>query len=314
VWTTDILGKEYESRTLPLPADEQGEVVATLVRRRAGDTRHAVLYVHGYNDYFFQTHLADFFVGLGYTFYAIDLRKNGRSLRPGHTPSMATNIFDYFTELDEAARIIREEDDHKVLIVNAHSTGGLTTSLWAHKRRGDGIIDGLTLNSPFFDLNANWFLRRVAPLALAPVGRRWPLRIMPVGLSGVYGDSLHVERRGHWNFDTAWKPIDGIPTRLGWLIAVTDAQRRLRQGLAIDAPVLVTTSSASYKRPEWSEEATRMDAVLDVKHMVRWAPALGRDVTVVIVPDGMHDLTLSANEAQQFYFNTLKEWLGNHVK
>ncbi|WP_018348192.1 alpha/beta hydrolase [Longispora albida] len=314
VWVKDILGDEYEARTLDLPADDQGKPVATLIRRRTTPTDRAVLYVHGYNDYFFQTHLADFFTGLGYTFYAIDLRRYGRSLREGEVPSMVTKISYYFQELDAAARIIREEDGHSTLVINAHSTGGLTTSMWAHRIRGTRTISGLTLNSPFLDINANWFLRRVAPVLLAPVAKRDPLRVVPAGLGGVYGDSVHGSRKGEWWFDTAWKPIEGIPTRLGWLLAVADAQRRLRQGLDIDVPVLVTASTESYFRPQWHDDARRTDSVLNVEQIAQWAPKLGRDVTLERIPDGMHDLTLSGEHAREAYFRSLKSWLGKHVQ
>lgn len=316
-WVEDCLGDAFEARTLPLPPDRyngHGELVATLVRRRLPGARKAVLYVHGFNDYFFQDHLADFFVGLGYSFYAVDLRRSGRSLRPGQVPSMVGSIADYFTELDEAVRIIRQEDGHRVVVVNAHSTGGLTTSLWAHKHRGSGVVDALTLNSPFFDLPAHWVLRRVAPLALAPVGQRWPFQALPTGLSGVYGQSIHIDARGQWRFNTEWKPLEGIPIRLGWLLAVTHAQRRLRRGLCVDVPILVATSTASYRRLRWSEDARRMDAVLDVEHMTRWATALGPNTTLIQVPDGMHDLSLSGGQARQFYFDTLEKWLNTHVK
>src|SRR5437870_3865316 len=70
---TDILGTPYESVELPLAPDEEGAVSATLVRRLVPGSRRAVLYVHGYVDYFFQTHLADHFVEAGFSFYALDL-------------------------------------------------------------------------------------------------------------------------------------------------------------------------------------------------------------------------------------------------
>src|SRR5215217_6264126 len=143
----------YERLTIDLGTDDEGPVVATLVRRRGeAPSRRAVLYVHGFVDYFFQTHLADFFVERGWDFYALDLRKYGRSLLPHQTPNFARSLTEYYPELDEAARTIREVDGHQRLLVNGHSTGCLTTALWAHDRRDTGIVDAMFFNSPFFDM------------------------------------------------------------------------------------------------------------------------------------------------------------------
>ena len=82
-WIEDVLGDGYEQQALELGDDPDGEgqVVGTLVRRRRrGETPRAVLYVHGFTDYFFQTELADFYTERGFAFFALDLRKCGRSL------------------------------------------------------------------------------------------------------------------------------------------------------------------------------------------------------------------------------------------
>jgi alpha-beta hydrolase superfamily lysophospholipase len=83
-WRPDILGAGYDQHVFRLGADPDGEgdIEAVLVRRspRPGEvTRGAVLYVHGFTDYFFQTGLADFFAARGLRFYALDLRKCGRA-------------------------------------------------------------------------------------------------------------------------------------------------------------------------------------------------------------------------------------------
>ena len=76
----DILGAGYEQATLDLPNDYEGQVVATLVRKKAAEpTKKAVLYIHGFIDYFFQTEMAERFNEQGFDFYALDLRKYGRS-------------------------------------------------------------------------------------------------------------------------------------------------------------------------------------------------------------------------------------------
>ena len=56
----DVLGEPYVAETMSFPPDEEGEVVATLVRKGApGTTTRAVLHLHGFADYFFQTAYAE---------------------------------------------------------------------------------------------------------------------------------------------------------------------------------------------------------------------------------------------------------------
>src|SRR5680860_1867760 len=74
---------------------EQASIAGvTLVRplRQPDRPRSAVLHVHGYNDYFFQDHLARAFTDAGHAFYAVDLARAGRSLRPGDTPVSYTHL------------------------------------------------------------------------------------------------------------------------------------------------------------------------------------------------------------------------------
>jgi alpha-beta hydrolase superfamily lysophospholipase len=306
----DLLGEPYERQTIELGSDDEGPVTATLVRRRSDKpTGAAVLYVHGFVDYFFQTHLADFYTGRGLDFYALDLRKYGRSLQPHQTPNFIRDLREYYPELDEALRIIRDEDGHDRLLVNGHSTGGLITAVWAHDRRHGGRIDGLFFNSPFFDLNAPWVLRKVVTPATIRLGKVRPYLDLKLGLNDVYGRSIHSTHAGEWEYDLTWKPLGGFPVRAGWLRAIRQAQSRLHAGLDIGVPILVACSTLSYKRARWSDEAHHADSVLDVDHIARWAPALGRHVTLVRVEGGKHDLTLSAPPARKLLFAELGRWL-----
>ena len=311
---TDILGSPYECETLDLGRDDEGPVVATLVRRRAdAPTRRAVLYVHGFVDYFFQTHLAEFHRRNGWDFYALDLRKYGRSLLPHQTPNFCRDLCDYYPDLDEAVRLVRERDGHDTLLVNGHSTGGLIASMWAHDHRAAGLVDGLFLNSPFFDFNAPWVVRRPVAAAVANIGRGWPYRVVPLALPQVYGQSIHLEQRGEWAYDLAWKPLAGFPVRAGWLAAIRRAQRSLRAGWDIRVPVLLTCSTASYRGSRWHDVAAAADAVLDVSHMVRWAPRLGRHVTMVRIASGLHDLTLSPAPVREELFAEVDRWIRGYL-
>lgn len=51
----DILGNGFEQKTLNFPNDYEGKVTATVIRKKAESPTHkAVLYIHGFNDYFFR--------------------------------------------------------------------------------------------------------------------------------------------------------------------------------------------------------------------------------------------------------------------
>jgi hypothetical protein len=50
-------------------------------------------------------------------------------------------------------------------------------------------------------------------------------------------------------------------------------------------------------------------SVLDVEHIVRWAPGLGPHVTIAQFDGGMHDLTLSGKEVRVEVFRELGRWV-----
>jgi alpha-beta hydrolase superfamily lysophospholipase len=307
----DILGKPYEQMGIDLGTDDEGAVRATLVRRRS-DTPdgRAVLYIHGFTDYFFQTHMADFYCALGIDFYAIDLRKYGRSLDKHQTPNFITDITTYFTELDAALNVIREVDGHRKVMVNGHSTGGLIAALWADRHKEDGVLDALFLNSPFFEFNVPAAVRGVVGPTYGAISRSKPYALVPAGLNEVYGRSIHRDYAGEWDFNLEWKPLGGFPVRAGWLTAIRHAHAQVHHGLDIRVPVLIGSSAAAYHRSTWSEAAHEADTVLDPAHMAKWGPGIGRHVTLIKFAGGRHDLMLSRKPVRDRLFLEVAAWSG----
>lgn len=315
MWRPDVLGPGWQARDLPLRPDAYGEAVATLVRPEPDGTPRsgAALYVHGFVDYFFQRHLAELWRGLGRELYALDLRGYGRSSRAHRPPNLVTDIAVHTEELDAAVRVLREELGHDEVVVMAHSTGGLIAALWTHARAGragerGGAADALVLNSPWLDLNRGWFDRVVTTRALVPFARVAPDAV--VGQTGRhYGEWLHDPRGGGWTYDLAWKPDEGYGVRARWLVSVRRAQAAVARGLAIDVPVLVATSDTSGPPDRWHGALDRSDSVLSVTRTRELAPRLGPDVTLVTVPGGVHDLTLSPEPARSTYLAQVEQWV-----
>ena len=184
-WRTDILGDGYESRTIELLDDAEGPCVATLVRATPpADARMTVLYLHGRNDYFFQTEMAQCLSDAGAAFYALDMRKYGRSLRPHQTIGYANDLSAYDEEIGEAIEIIREEREDEPIILMGHSTGGLIATLWAH--RHPGVLNGLILNSAWLEMQSMAAWRGAMTPVIGRIASRNPMWEVPSGGAGHY--------------------------------------------------------------------------------------------------------------------------------
>jgi alpha-beta hydrolase superfamily lysophospholipase len=318
-WRPDLLGDGYRQHVLDLGSDPDGEgsVSAVLVRREArpGESTHgAVLYVHGFADYFFQTELADFAAARGLAFYGLDLRKCGRARSAGQTAHYVSDLALYDEELDRALAIIGDEQPGQPVIVMAHSTGGLIVPLWLSRRRIAGQtspVAGLVLNSPWFDLQGAPVQRGSLTQALRVLARVSPLRELKVP-SGVYGQTLHTSGTGEWDFDLGLKPLAGFPVTVGWLNAIRRGHARLHHGLDTGVPSLVLRSGQSDLSGRYSSISDQADLVLDVGQIARWAGCLGGETTVVPVQGARHDVFLSLPGPRKQAYAVLGAWLDQH--
>jgi len=272
-WQPDRLLAGYEALELPAPDDYDGRVVATLVRLTAADApRGAVLYVHGFIDYFFQRHMAERFAAEGYAFYALDLRKHGRSMLPGQHPCFCKDITEYFDDITRALAEIGAP-----VLLAGHSTGGLLCSLYAKEGEMRDRVHALWLNSPFFDRKeALRHKTRVASL----LGGFFPFMNDPNAVLPAYVRSLHR---------------NGFPAYFGWVRAIFAAHAKVHAGLDLGIPVL-------------SMHSDEADIVLDWKQIASWSRTLGPNVTVLPFPGGLHDLVLSRAEIRDAVFNQLFAW------
>jgi alpha-beta hydrolase superfamily lysophospholipase len=310
----DVLGHPWQSETIALPPDAEGEVVATLVSRRAAEpTERAVLHVHGFADYFFQTEYGEWWLEREHDMYAMDLRKYGRSIRPHHTATYVADLEEYFAELDHAWQRIVERDGHTQVILSGHSTGGLVVALWADARKPKELA-GIFLNSPWLDLQGKaWMRTPPATAVIDRIGRVQPMRVFPRTVSGVYAQSLHREHAGEWEFDLSWKPLESFPVRFGWLRAIRAGHARVHRGLGIDRPILVLASDRTVFTTSLGEDAQTTDIVLDVTQIRRWAGSLGHNVTLIAGPGAVHDVVLSLPKARERAYAELERWLTTYV-
>ncbi len=302
------LQTDFSNKTLHLKNDYEGEVIAALVEANANSGRKkAVLYLHGFIDYFFHPHVAEKFIQNEYDFYALDLRKYGRSLLPHQHPNYCKDLEEYFEEISIALRIIAENNSTDITLLG-HSTGGLIACNYLNDGPEKKLVKNLVLNSPFFDFNLPKPVKKAGLVMAKFSSQAVAFGKLEGALPPAYPESLHKDFHGEWDFNLDWKPIKAFPTYFKWLLAINRGQKKLKYS-KIEVPVLLLHSHQSKKMLKFNELAHSADIVLNVEHMKKIGPKLGTDVTLKEISNGMHDLFLSQKEAREKAFDEMFEWL-----
>lgn len=323
-WVPDILGAGFEACTFPASGPDGVERTATLVRHApgagAGTARgtgqgRAVLFLHGWSDYFFNEELAEFWTGQGFRFYALDMHNHGRSLSAGTHGGYVADLDDYDAEITAALGIITalhpESEPPLSMALMGHSTGGLIAALWAS--RHSGMVSQLILDSPWLEMHGSPAVRRAARTMVEPLARFWPEAVIRLPERGFYWRSVSSAAEGEWTLDDNYRPPRAFPVRAGWLSAVLSGQARVARGLQIDVPILVLISGASANGMFWKESMRRTDAVLDVNTIALRALSLGRTVTLERIDGALHDVFLSAPRVRADAYARLARWLRAYV-
>ncbi|WP_461171466.1 alpha/beta hydrolase [Arthrobacter sp. Z1-9] len=314
-WQRDILGEEFESHAFTAAGPDGVERTATLVRFRpvvaavlpSPGNRRAVLFLHGWSDYFFNVDLARFWSSAGYDFFALDMHNHGRSLRPESPGGYVSDLADYDAEIDMACRLISQEGVTRPLTLMGHSTGGLVAALWAS--RHPGAASRLILNSPWLEMHGSSLVRRAASSMVGPVARFRPEAVLRLPERGFYWRTISSSADGEWTLDDRYRPPMAFPVRAGWLSAVLAGHTKVARGLNIEVPILVLLSRGSANGLFWSEEMRRTDAVLDVNVIAARALTLGRTVTVERIDGALHDVFLSPAAVRADAYARLSRWL-----
>lgn len=308
-YQADVLGPDYQQLVLEFPDDYEGKVVATLVRKKNTQaTTKAILYIHGFIDYFFQTEMADQFNQQGFDFYALDLRKYGRS-RLGHQQLYnVRDLSEYDAEINKALEIIQAEG-HDAVLLSGHSTGGLICTLFAAHHPQHSLIKGLWANSPFYDFNMSEFEKNKALPQLSKLGRLLPNLTIPSGLNKWYVPSLHCHYHGEWNFNLEWKQPSYKMVKLSFVRAIHEAQKEIHAGVTLTIPTLVMHSHQTTNPKKWGIEAQTSDVILNVNDIQKYAEKMIGDISIQTIENGLHDLVLSAPKVREQVYQNLFAWI-----
>ena len=310
-YKTDVLGGRYECRAVNQPEAYDGKVCCTIIRQKSQtESNKAIVYVHGYNDYFLQSALGDSANAHGFNFYAVDLRRYGRSLMEHQDAFFCKKLSEYYQDIDSTIAEALNQGNTSVVLMG-HSTGGLITSLYMEEGSMRQKISALVLNSPFLDWNNGGLLEGVMIPCVSAVARVLPkMTVARSGVESQYAVSLLADKKGEWTYNTDWKMPNGHHKKAAWVHAIHHGHKKVQAGMHIQCPVLVMSSDTSVVETDtWNEAYRRADIVLNAEEIRLYGAGLGKKVTLQTIPGGKHDLLLSEQDARTLAYKSIFDWL-----
>ena len=324
-----MLGDGFEQLTLPLGTDDEGEVVATLVRYtpqrmrwfwepRGAASGADVLYVHGWSDYFFNPELAgsglprarasspSTCASTGAACGPVRRRATSRT-SPTTTPISRRRSARWATVQTDDVGDIRS----RPLILLGHSTGGLTLSLWS--ARHPGRAAALVLNSPWLEFQGSRIGREVLTPVISWGARTNPMGPMPNVDLGFYTRTVSKEFDGEWEYSHEWRPERGFTVYPAWLTAILAGHATVAAGIDVGAPVLTLLSARSTIQPRWDPAMLTTDIVLVVENIAQRSLKLGPQVSVAWIDGALHDVFLSRQPARAQAYASIYRWLRGYA-
>lgn len=311
-WHPDIL-PGYEARYVDQGEAFDGPCRSTIVRKLCPERSHrAFLYIHGFNDYFSQSEMGQRFVDSGFNFYAVDLRRYGRSREPWQYPFNVRKMDEYFADIDSALAQMRR-DGNTDITLGGHSTGGLTVSYFGAMKGDRTGVDRIVTDSPFLAWNFSPFMRKVAIPVVGFLGRTFKNAKVKQAHCDGYAYSLLKEYYGEWTYNTDWKMIYSPPVTYSWINAISSAQKKLMKKAGnIRVPILVMHSSRKIDGCNYTPEFQTGDAVLDPAMLQERGEKLGHVREVCAIDSGLHDLILSKLPHREAAYDSIFSFIRRH--
>lgn len=254
----------------------------------------------------------ELFVDSGYNFYAVDLRRYGRSWQPWQYPFNVRKQNEYFEDIDSALAQIRR-DGNTDITLSGHSTGGLTVAYMAAMKGARIGVNRVVTDSPFLEWNFSPIMRNVgAPIIefLSKFSKN--SKVKQAHCDG-YSYSLLKEYDGEWTYNTDWKMIYSPPVTFSWVGAINHAQSELMKNAShITVPILVMHSSRKISGCNYNPEFKTGDAVLDPEMIQKRGEKLGHIRQVCTIDSGIHDLILSPSPHREAAYDTIFSFIRRH--
>tara|TARA_B110000879_G_C11088250_1_gene477845 strand:+ start:87 stop:986 length:900 start_codon:yes stop_codon:yes gene_type:complete len=272
----------------------------TMVWYKTNNNKKAIIWVPGYNDYYYHFHIGEEMIKNNYDIWALFPHNYKRCSESFYIDDIAK----YFLQID---KIIEKMNDfnYDEIILYGHSAGGLTCVSYCKLGKYCNKISKLILNSPFLDFsNSNYsnFLLKYIVYYIGKFFKKICLREVNEDSENKLKD--YIMKNYYFSDDFIYNG-DG-PIYSGWVYTMVGYQTRFQNGmLKTDKPILVISSKTFTN----NLDNILGDDVLNVTEFDSWLCKLGSNVTNIKIKKALHDVLASDKQVVDKACVEIFKWL-----
>ena len=270
---------------------------------------NALIWIHGYNDYYFHFHVGNELLKNGYDVYAITLRNFGKIAKDRRYIHYVKSWNSYFEDINNSLQWITKNKKHKKFVLYGHSTGGLISTIYMNEGKYKNIFNGLILNSPFFDFYGSDLEEFMIKYIFYYIAYIFPTFVASSGSNKIYKVPFYKNMLKRYHFNQNYKLTYPSHVFVSYLQNAAYQQNRIQNNkINISKPILVLHSEKSTRWPECNDNT---DCVLDVNEIKKYSKLIGNNVKLQSLNGAIHDVLLSKDKISKKGIDYVTKFLNN---
>ena len=266
------------------------------------NNKKCIIYIHGFNDYFYQYHISDYFMENNYDFYSITLNNYGST----KTDKIyyINNFKDYFIDIDNSIEYIKNQKNYNNILLFGHSMGGLLSIIYLDSGFYKDYINGLILNSPFFE----FYNEKIMIILIKTIGYILGYFFPKIKLRKENNKPNNYSKaiKKRFYFESKYK-LSTSPVYAGWIKTIIDNQMKIKnKKIKINKPIICLSSDKSNLKFD-----DKSDSILNINDINKYCNFISNNINYIYVKNAIHDIFVSDKETVNNAFYSLEKWLIN---
>ncbi|VVU94303.1 Serine aminopeptidase, S33 [seawater metagenome] len=285
---------------------EKENLYLNIKYRTKVDNKKAIVWISGYNDFFYHIYVADRILENNMDLWIIEFDNFGENLNKKNTPLHIENISDLILQVKETIKFQQKEKEYEKRYLYGHSLGGLIALMYSKKYPKE--INGLILNSPLLHCSvSSIFLTYILILCTIILGKIPKVNEIKISKKSNKEIIEKIQESHYLDFNMF---VINPSISLKLMHDIYNEISKLKNSkIKCNIPTIMFSNNYNYSR---KSNEVKGEHILNVKKMEDYSYKFIQNLKIYKVDNGLHDIFSSDPIIIKECLDVLISWSKNN--